>query len=118
VDEDVAAPNFAQEDALGGIIQELRVTPWCGAVVDEQETKNEMLKIRQPAIIKPKNQPAAQPDEQPDAQPSEQPADQPEDQPAAQPEDQCQPGRSMYTLIWSGLRFDLATGQPVAQYTD
>lgn len=35
VDEAIAAPDFAQEKAFSGIIQEVNVVPWCVAIIPE-----------------------------------------------------------------------------------
>src|SRR5262245_36731767 len=64
VDEHVATTDFAQQEALGGIVQEIRITPGCNAVAEEQETEHKALEACTTAVLYPQEQSEEQPADQ------------------------------------------------------
>jgi len=71
MDEHVATTDFAQEKALGRIVQECRIAPWCEAASDDHEPKCEVLQTRQSTIGQSENCPTGNPSNEPDAHPSD-----------------------------------------------
>ena len=88
MEEGVATADLAEQDSLGGIIQEPDIIPRSRTVSDEPETEDDMLEARFASRIQPDDSPNASPKTSPTTSPSDQPDDQPADQPADQPDDQ------------------------------
>ena len=67
MDEAVAAADLAQENALGGIVEEIHVTLGGGAVITEHEAEQQMLETDTSSISDSYGQPDEQPGEKPNA---------------------------------------------------
>ena len=74
VDEDVAAAHLAEEEALGGIIQETNIVPGCGVVMPECQTEHQMLEAGPPPYLSPVARPTSTPTSSPLATPTRSPA--------------------------------------------
>ena len=53
VDEDITAANLAQEDTLGGIVQERDIMPGCDPMTPEHQTEQQVLETRPPSVSDP-----------------------------------------------------------------
>ena len=73
MDEDVPSANFAQEDALCGVVEEAGVVPGDVTVAVEDEAEDVMLDERKATKKQPTKQPIQQPTKQPNKQPIQQP---------------------------------------------
>ena len=69
VDEDVAAADATQEDAVCAVIEEADVVEGHGAVEAKDQAEGVVFDDRSPAKPQPANQPATQPENQPENQP-------------------------------------------------
>jgi hypothetical protein len=52
VNEDIAAADFAEEDALGAVVEEVDIVPRDGAVAPEDEAKCKMLHTEKATVQK------------------------------------------------------------------
>jgi hypothetical protein len=61
VDERIAAADLTEQDSVCSIIQKLDVVPRNRAVLDQRESKDEMLDAGRTPAAQPADQPADQP---------------------------------------------------------
>ncbi len=88
MDKDVAAADLAQQDALGGVVQEVGVVPGHRPGTPEQEVQDNVLGTRTSTTTRPTeasySEHTYEPDTYSSSWPKDEPADKPEDAPKAQ----------------------------------